>query len=158
MIDQRHRHQIDRRREPDEIGAAIAAAQAQWEASGDRMTEPRRRVFELLLLAGRPVKAYYLMDHYGAGPGAAKPPTIYRAIDFLSRKGLVHRIAATNEFVACDPADRFSTAAFLICHQCGSTAEISPPASDGLDRVAEGIGFTIEQTTIEISGRCHSCQ
>ncbi|WGM45880.1 Zinc uptake regulation protein [Brevundimonas sp. NIBR10] len=148
----------DRRRTPSQVQALVAAAEANWAAEGERMTEPRRRVFEMLLQAGEPVKAYHLMDHYAEGGHAAKPPTVYRALEFLTRKGLVHRIASTNAFVACSSGDVAHTAAFLICSCCGATAEVAPPEHMGLSAAAEDEGFVIDHTTVEILGRCRACR
>lgn len=121
------------------------------------MTPPRRRVFELLLSAGEPVKAYDLMDRFGGEAGAAKPPTVYRALDFLQRKGLAHRIASTNAYVACSVANTDHLAAFLICDCCGETVEISAPTSP-IQEEAREQGFRLEQIAIEARGRCARCQ
>lgn len=131
-------------------------------AEGERMTAPRRRVLELLLAAGEPMKAYDLIARYGADGQAAKPPTVYRALEFLERRGVVHRIASISAYVACSAHDEdvgTHAAAFLICDCCGATAEVAIPASDlGIDKVAARIGYALERTTIEGHGRCASCK
>ncbi len=121
------------------------------------MTEPRRRVYELLLSAGEPVKAYDLMDRYGASGVAAKPPTVYRALDFLQRKGVAHRIASTNAYVACSVEAGEHLAAFLICDCCGETIEISAPASP-IQAEARAHAFQLQQVAIEARGHCVRCQ
>ncbi|MCB1576305.1 MAG: transcriptional repressor, partial [Xanthomonadales bacterium] len=50
---------------------------------GLRLTPIRLRVLELLAESTVPVKAYDLLDDLKDGPGAAAPPTVYRALDFL---------------------------------------------------------------------------
>ena len=131
-------------------------------ADGERMTAPRRRVLELLLEAGEPVKAYDLIARYGTDGQAAKPPTVYRALEFLERKGVVHRISSISAYVACTAhADDMGAhaAAFLICDCCGSTAEVAIPASElGIATAAKTVGYAIERTTIEGHGRCATCQ
>lgn len=126
------------------------------------MTAPRRRVLELLLGAGEPVKAYDLIARYGADGQAAKPPTVYRALEFLERRGVVHRIASISAYVACTAHDEdvgAHAAAFLICDCCGSTQEVAVPAGRlGLAEVAEVAGYQIDRTTIEAHGRCASCK
>jgi len=126
------------------------------------MTEPRRRVLELLLAAGEPVKAYDLIARFGADGQAAKPPTVYRALEFLERKGLAHRIASISAYVACsageEAGDRPHAAAFLICDCCGATEEVSPSGGDAFARAAEAAGYIIERTTIEGHGRCPACR
>ena len=77
-----------------EIDRALVAAEARCVDQGERMTAPRRRVLELLLQAGEAVKAYDLIARYGVDGVAAKPPTVYRALEFLEKTGMAHRIAS----------------------------------------------------------------
>lgn len=131
-------------------------------AQGERMTAPRRRVLELLLSAGEPVKAYDLIARYGVNGEAAKPPTVYRALEFLERCGVVHRIASISAYVACSAHSddvQAHAAAFLICDCCGVTAEVAIPQSAlGLSAAASAVGYEIERTTIEGHGKCAQCR
>ena len=94
-------------------------------ASGQRRPVPRRRVYELLLQGGGPVKAYDLMEVY-SDVRTAKPPTVYRALEHLEQIGLVHRIASLNAYVACGADEGEHAPAFLICDCCGSAQEFEP--------------------------------
>ena len=76
------------------LDRALAAAEARAVQQGERMTAQRRRVLALLLESGEPVKAYDLIARFGEDGQAAKPPTVYRALEFLERLGMVHRIAS----------------------------------------------------------------
>ncbi|WP_374275543.1 Fur family transcriptional regulator [Brevundimonas sp.] len=140
--------------------AALDAAEGACRAAGERMTTPRRRVLELLLQAGEPVKAYDLIAAFNDAPdgegGVAKPPTVYRALDFLSRMGLAHRIASISAYVACIHADADHSAAFLICDCCGTTREVAMPRS-GLEASARDAGFALGHVTVEGHGRCEAC-
>ena len=141
-----------------EINRALASAEARCVDQGERMTAPRRRVLELLLQAGEPVKAYDLIARYGADGVAAKPPTVYRALEFLEKTGMAHRIASISAYVACSVGDRAHAAAFLICDCCGATEEVTPPEGEALHRAAEAAGYAIARTTIEGHGRCPACR
>ena len=124
------------------------------------MTPPRRRVLELLLAAGEPVKAYDLIARFGVDGQAAKPPTVYRALEFLERKGLAHRIASISAYVACtaDADDsRAHAAAFLICDCCGAAEEFEPDFSSQL-AAAEHAGYQVSTITLEARGRCAACR
>ena len=48
------------------LSAELAAAESRCTQAEQRLTEPRRRVLELLLEAGQPVKAYDLIAGFGA--------------------------------------------------------------------------------------------
>ncbi len=143
---------------PAELARTLAAAEARCVEQGERMTAPRRRVLELLLQSGEPVKAYDLIARYGADGVAAKPPTVYRALEFLEKTGMAHRIASISAYVACSVGDKAHAAAFLICDCCGATEEIAPPEGEALRRAAETAGYAIEHTTIEAHGRCPACK
>ena len=108
-------HHTDARPDAAQLDRALIAAADRSVAEGERMTAPRRRVLELLLAAGEPVKAYDLIARFGEDGQPAKPPTVYRALEFLERKGLAHRIASISAYVACTSGSIDHAAAFLIC-------------------------------------------
>jgi len=141
-----------------EVARATAAAGSRLSAEGERMTPARLRVLELLLAAGEPVKAYDLIARFGATGRPAKPPTVYRALEFLERMGLAHRIASISAYVACTSDAPDHAAAFLICDCCGATTEVSAPVAGDLGRAAEAAGYVIARTTIEAHGRCQACR
>ena len=97
------------------LDAELTRAEQRCEAAEQRLTPPRRRVLELLLEAGQPVKAYDLIAAYGSDGAPAKPPTVYRALEFLSGQGFAHRIESLNAYVACRRGEEGHAAAFLIC-------------------------------------------
>jgi Fur family zinc uptake transcriptional regulator len=135
------------------------AARARCEASGERWTEPRRRVYELLLQAGRPTKAYDLIARYRAGRGGvAAPPTIYRALDFLLAHGLVHRLESQNAFIASKHGAPTHPAPFLICEGCGRAEELDIAVDQLAGEAAAARGFTFERAVFEIVGRCPDCR
>ena len=78
------------------LQAELAAAEVRCGAADQRLTAPRRRVLELLLQAGQPVKAYDLIASFAIDGPPAKPPTVYRALDFLEKQGFAHRIESLN--------------------------------------------------------------
>lgn len=141
---------------PDvDVGTALAEAEARCAAQGHRWTEPRRRVLELLVEAAEPVKAYDLMAAYGAE--GAKPATVYRALEFLEKVGLVHRIVSLSAFQACVGHDGAHRAAFLICDCCGSAEEFEAAAGDQVAAAARTRGFGVDRVLVEVHGRCRAC-
>src|SRR5215468_4619381 len=105
----------------------IGAAEARCAEAGESLTPLRRRVLELLLAHKGPAKAYDLLADLGAGQepakGPAKPPTVYRALEFLVRLGLAHRIESLNAYIACDVGACERSTIFLICEKCGAAEE-----------------------------------
>jgi len=140
------------------LDAELTAAERRCSAGGGRLTAPRRRALEMLLAAGAPVKAYELVSHFRAGDRAAKPPTIYRALEFLERLGFAHRIESLNAYVACRRGARTHAAAFLICDCCGATAEIVPAADQVADALSDAAGYALSSVSIEAHGLCAACR
>lgn len=144
---------------PRSIGAALSSAEALCQRRGEQWTVSRRRIYELLLKAGCPVKAYSLISTYAqAGERVATPPTIYRALDFLLAQGLVHRIESLNAFFACPSDDGLHAGGFLICDCCGRVKVLGLGAArTALETAATG-GFAIDRVVLEAFGVCSDCR
>jgi Fur family zinc uptake transcriptional regulator len=140
------------------LTAGLQLAQTRCETHGQKLTPARRRVLELLMRAGQPVKAYDLISGFSETAGEiAKPPTIYRALEFLEREGLAHRIESLSAYVACRGEPQRHAAAFLICDCCGKTEEIAAPVDEALRCLASQAGYRIQAVSIEARGRCGAC-
>ena len=137
-----------------ELAAAVSAAEVRCEQSRERLTPPRRRVLQLLLEADGPMKAYDLIAAYGQDGEPAKPPTVYRALDFLMTAGLVHKVEALNAFVGCSHAHDEGGAELFICSDCGSVEE----RHGAPEPVHTPDGFVIERSVVEHFGHCGSCK
>ena len=139
------------------LAGALADAERRCVASGERLTTPRRRVLELLLQAGQPVKAYDLMADDGQAGESAKPPTVYRALEFLTRAGLAHRIESLNAYMACRLGAATHAAGFLICDCCGAAREIQPMTPVEVRQAAHDAGYVLAGITVEAHGLCANC-
>ena len=136
---------------------ALTAAERRCLATEERLTPPRRRVLELLLESDGPQKAYDLIAAFGAAGEPAKPPTVYRALEFLERLGFAHRIESLNAYVPCRLEGDGHAAAFLICDCCGAAEEFEPDFSPGLE-AARARGYAVASVTLEARGLCPACQ
>ena len=150
--DQRHDHSSC-------LSQALSQAERYCRERGLRLTELRRRVFELVWASHQPVGAYALLDTLINEGRKAAPPTVYRSLDFLLQHGLIHRIASLNAYVGCShPGDRHE-AQFFICDGCGQAAEMGDPSiNSAIARDAKRLGFQIVSQTIEVTGTCARCQ
>ena len=136
---------------------AIGAAEVRCAETQERLTPPRRRVLELLLGSDAPQKAYDLIAAFGASGEPAKPPTVYRALEFLERLGFAHRIESLNAYVPCRMEGDEHRAAFLICDCCGAAQEIEPDLAPAL-AAAEAAGYLVSAVTLEARGLCPACR
>lgn len=143
---------------PKDVDAFLQVAEEIATAKGQRMTRIRRKVLQLLIEADEPAKAYDLLDQLD-GEGSAKPPTIYRALDFLQELGLAHKIESLNAYVACGHASHQHSAVFLICETCGRAEELhSETTTNALSSETQAAGFALSRAVIEARGLCRQCQ
>ncbi|MEM7492053.1 MAG: Fur family transcriptional regulator [Pseudomonadota bacterium] len=157
MIEAQHAHDANKPHTPKETEVFLDEAEAIAESKGQKLTPIRRKVLELLLDSREPAKAYDLLEKI-EGYGAAKPPTIYRALDFLQSVGLAHKIESLNAYVACGHINHEHSAVFLICDKCGGAEELHADAtSSALGEDLRAAGFEIKATTIEARGICRDC-
>lgn len=141
------------------IDVALDRAAALCSRRGARLTSLRRRVLELVWQGHSAVKAYELLAELDQGGSAAKPPTVYRALDFLIAHGLVHRLESLNAFVGCPRPEAPHDGQFLICNACGTVSEFAAPAiQTAIAGQAADLDFAVGQQTIEVRGICRSCR
>jgi Fur family zinc uptake transcriptional regulator len=139
---------------------AISHAEALCAARAERLTAPRRRVLEALVASHRPLGAYDIIDRIARRKPRPAPITVYRALEFLQKHGLVHRIESRNAYLACVHKHTGGTlVAFLICETCGAVGEASTTAMAKLvTAAARKAGFRPAMSVIEIVGTCTHCR
>ncbi|WAC64771.1 Fur family transcriptional regulator [Pseudoxanthomonas sp. SL93] len=141
--------------------AFVVAVERACHERGLRLTPIRARVLELIAEAGKPVKAYDLLEWVRAkkGVGADAPPTVYRALDFLMANGFVHKLESVNAFVACHhPNSAQHSVPFLICDRCHSAVELEDrEVVTQLEQRAKALGFQPQAQTLEVHGLCARC-
>ena len=92
-------------------------------------------------------------------PKNVAPPTVYRSLEFLLSEGLIHQLTSINAYVPCCHPRAQHTAAFLICAQCQRVQECSSlPVQEIMSFAQQDVGFMVERSVIELSGRCQACQ
>lgn len=141
------------------VAQAMGAAEARCAAEKIRFTPVRRKVLEILLQEHRAMGAYDILDRLREDGFGSQPPVAYRALDFLVKAGLAHKIEALNAYIACTETEAEHTPAFLICRRCNSVVETrTTPAAGRLGDAARETGFHIERAVVEAQGLCPSCQ
>ena len=140
-----------------DIETYLEEAERLTASKGQRLTRIRRKVLQLLAESNAPAKAYDLLQNLD-GEGSPKPPTIYRALEFLLSVGLAHKIESLNAYVACGHANHDHSAVFLICERCGAAEELNAETTtNALKREAVSAQFNIKSTVIEARGTCRNC-
>lgn len=141
------------------VDAAIEDAARLCGEKSLRFTQIRRHVLELVWGSHTPIRAYDILEGLRPAYPRAAPPTVYRALDFLTDLGLIHRIESMNAFVGCNNPDHPHAGQFLICGACGTAAELDDSGiENAVRRGAERLGFVVQQQTVEVTGLCPDCQ
>ncbi|WP_407275499.1 Fur family transcriptional regulator [Halothiobacillus sp. DCM-1] len=137
---------------------AMARAEAICLARGARLTPMRRAVLAEIWADHDASKAYDLIDRLSRPGHSIKPPTVYRALDFLLAHGLIHRIESLNAFIGCHHPQTPHQAILLICDHCGEIEEqSSEPLNEQLKTIAQAAEFTPTRQSIELRGTCRHC-
>ena len=130
------------------VETAIDRAATLCAARGARLTDLRRDVLALVWEGHAPVGAYHILDALKRRHPGAAPPTVYRALEFLSEQGLIHRIESLNAYVGCDRPDQRHVSQFLICERCNATAELDDPAITAMP--GSGVNTSAETGTMRL--------
>jgi len=141
------------------VSEALDTAKQLCVERGAQLTPIRHQVLELIWESHKAVKAYELLDRLKPLQQAAKPATIYRALDFLIEQGLIHRVESLNAFVGCRCSDHQHEQLLLICKRCQEVEERpAPEVMLALSQEFIHAGFMVHSKAIEVHGICHKCQ
>jgi Fur family transcriptional regulator, zinc uptake regulator len=141
------------------VNEALGTAEHLCVERGVQLTPIRHKVLELIWESHKAVKAYELLDRLKPLQQAAKPATIYRALDFLIEQGLIHRVESLNAFVGCRCSGHQHEQLLLICKNCQEVEE--RPAPDvmlALSLEFRQAGFMVHSKAVEVHGVCAKCQ
>lgn len=137
-----------------------ATAASRLRPDGQRYTQQRRGLVELLAELGQPLTIPQLLEHR---PGLAQS-SVYRNLAVLERAGVVHRIHSTDEFARYELAEDLTEHHHhLICTGCGGVADFTVPDAveheleAALRKVARRTGFQVRHHRLDLVGTCPDC-
>ena len=138
----------------------LSQAEALCLQRGVRLTPQRLEVLRLMCEHNSAISAYDLLDLLRVSEPQAKPPTVYRALDFLLEQGFIHRVESANSYLVCPHFSEPShISAMLICDRCGLVTERhADGVQDILKTLTQESGFTLSHSVIEAHGLCPSCR
>ena len=140
------------------IDEALKKAEIICNKKGVKLTKLRKKVLTLILKNHGYVKAYDLLNDLKKNDTSAKPPTVYRSLDFLMEHGFIHKIQSLNAFVGCSHPDEHEDCYFLICKECKNIEECcSNKVKKVLTSTSGKNNFSPNQVTLEITGICQDC-
>jgi Fur family transcriptional regulator, zinc uptake regulator len=140
------------------VQTALATAAHLCQNRGVQLTTIRQQVLGLIWENHKAVKAYELLDKLKPLQSAAKPATIYRALDFLIEQGLIHRVESLNAFIGCSCPGFQHEQLLLICNQCHDVEERSAAqVMQALSQEIKSAHFIAHSKAVEIHGLCQKC-
>ncbi len=140
------------------VGDALQKADMICQDKGLRFTKLRRKVLEIIWESHAPAKAYDILDKLKKNDTSAKPPTVYRTLDFLLENGLVHKISSLNAYVGCSHPLKHHECYFLICDACQEIKECcNNDIAQAIIGTANKNKFHLKNITLEIEGKCQEC-
>ena len=147
----------------DAVEYVVEAAKRECKAHGVPITTKRLNVFSVLLSSKVAVSAYELADNYKHTFGEPVPViTVYRVLEFLQTKNLVHKLETANKFIACAHSDcqhEHSASQFLICNKCQKVKElrIDDAEFEQLKQTIDDAGFHLTKPQLEMNCVCKDC-
>lgn len=140
------------------IDTAIDKAEVLCRKNDLRFTEIRRTVLRLIWANHEPAKAYDILDQLKNEHMPAKPPTVYRALDFLLENHFVHKLSSLNAYIGCPHPGEHSQCYFLICNKCNKVQECcNQVLTEAVIYTTHTQHFKPKHTTLEIQGICQQC-
>lgn len=123
-----------------------------------KLSRNQSEILSCLRNSGEPLSAYAILDRVRKS-GISHPPTVYRALNDLMKKGMVHRLESRSAFVACGHGACDGKFAFAVCRACDKVVEIlltNENQAQLLGLAPEEI--SPERVSVEIAGLCDDCR
>ena len=142
---------------------AVKMAESKCKAHGVPITAKRVEVLSILLTSKCAVSAYEIADLYEEAFHDPVPViTVYRVLNFLQQKDLVHKLETANKFIVCEHISCQHThhaSQFLICKECMLVKELSVSDAEfeKISKTVKQAGFHIQTNQLEMNCICDDC-
>ena len=141
----------------------MESAEKRCSIQGARFTRKRKEIFEVMLREKKALSAYEIAERVKETNDVSVPVmSVYRILDFLQHRGLVHRIASVNRYAACAHitcGHKHEMPRLAVCLKCQSVDEIASNTSvkKSLQKGLKEIDFQLQNQQIELLGLCAKC-
>ena len=130
---------------------------SQSDSTTPSLTKNQLLVLEALRSAGQAAGAYQLLEVL-RDKGFKAPLQVYRTLNQLAERSLVHRIESLNAWMACCDDHHHGTPIFAICNDCGNVTEyLDHSLTETITALPTDTGFQPDRSIIEIYGQCGAC-
>ncbi|MBA2653395.1 MAG: transcriptional repressor [Tatlockia sp.] len=124
-----------------------------------KITSLRKSVLFILWSTEKPLKAYEILDKLLNIKENARPPTVYRVLDYFVEYGVVHKIESIQSYTLChEPEKHYSSEVLMVCNGCHQVNELYDEAMHALvQKLAAENHFHLGKGAIELRGNCDKC-
>lgn len=124
-----------------------------------KLTSLRKNVLYILWDAGKPLKAYEVLELLLQTKTNSKPPTVYRVLDYFVESGLVHKIESIQCYTLCQEHEKhYSSEILMVCTQCHQVHEIYDKAMHThIIDLSKKMHFALGMDAVELKGFCKNC-
>src|SRR5947199_5920717 len=129
------------------------------EGAGFRSGGAREAVVELLGRQNCCLSAQEIFDRLRKARGPVGIASVYRALEALADLRLVKRVDAGDGIARYEPAASDGDHHHhLVCRDCGKVEAFSDTRLErAIDRVAGGLGYSVEEHEVVLLGACGDC-
>ena len=125
------------------------------------LTPLRREVINVFLRKGNSLKANEIINYVNTKRGNTKSIVIYRILNFLVEKKVLHKIQSQNIFMLCTDnlcSKNNDNKIFLSCKNCKQIKEVGDKDFlANIKNLCSNSNFTLKDSSIEIDGYCNNC-
>lgn len=122
------------------------------------ITPLRKAIIQILYRAKKPIGAYDVLEELKKTRPNAKPPTVYRVLDFLKNENVIHKIDSNNTYTCCSVDEICANSILLVCSTCKKTQEVSSAVIlKKLESLSKDNHFIMAHSPVEVSGLCAKC-
>jgi Fe2+ or Zn2+ uptake regulation protein len=129
-------------------------------ADGQRYTDGRRQLVDMLIAAGDPQT---IADLLARDTNLAQS-SVYRNLAVLEKAGVLRRVIGGDEFGRYELAEDLSSHHHhLVCTNCGSVQDVEFDHDfehilhENVDRFASQFGFAVDTHRLDLMGVCRNC-
>lgn len=138
---------------------ALFIAEEICKAKGLRLTRLRYGVLQKVWESETPAGAYEILNALLPDFPKAAAVSVYRALDFLTEYGLIHRLPDQKGFIGCRFPEEEHIPAFLTCSVCGKVEEIKiDKAYKEMKKAAASLKFKTKKAAVGLYGVCPKCR
>jgi Fe2+ or Zn2+ uptake regulation protein len=143
---------------PEPRGSLATRLQAAVQARGQRWTEQRQLIADVLAASDGHATGAELVEHVRTADPSATPSTVYRTLDLLEELGFAthhHRVDGRETY----HLEEVFAHGHVHCTACGAEVELGTEAAKPILAAIQRVtGYEADIDHLSLQGRCPSCR